>query len=176
MRSGRNAVGASVSRSMGCCLSGVPFRISLTQMCTMTDVMDRVRIQQRECLPHELVGHRKIFSKCTDWPLPTTFTSVINHQQVNLQSMLIGETVFTPVTLSYGEQRGTFDILVGSFQHVDCIEFGLSYAIDSISPAVAEKLFGWLCRVMDIAVDSPGSSITEIQTEIRSSSITAHRS
>ncbi|KXX80428.1 Nonribosomal peptide synthetase 12 [Madurella mycetomatis] len=103
--SGRNmsVEGLDVGQVLGPCLNFIPVRVRLQAgekphgARTVGDILRQVHDQHLAAIPFETFGMDKIVEHCTDWPLWTHFSTVVQYQNLDrveetLQSFQFGDT------------------------------------------------------------------------------------
>ncbi|THZ03822.1 nonribosomal peptide synthase 11 [Aureobasidium pullulans] len=95
---GRAASGRALTSSdvlhenvMGPCLNLVPTRLRLHGLQTASDILQSVQRQLTASIPHETVGFSEIVRNCTDWPVQTSFESVLYFQRLESPRCQVGD-------------------------------------------------------------------------------------
>ncbi len=90
--SGRNATVDGVAGMIGPCLNLVPVRVHFPEQqhsgWTVNDLLHHVQGQQLANMPHEVLGFREIVRHCTTWPAWTSFSTTVQHQNVDRSTSL----------------------------------------------------------------------------------------
>ena len=173
--SGRNLVDSSISSTaVGCCATVVPMRIKFSDAsggCSVFQLLNQVRDQQRDRMPHEGVGFRSIIRESTNWSPATRFTSVVNHRPaepaVKPTSGEIGFQMSTITTEKY-PPTSWYDVSVLSREHDGVVEISLGYSPTAFHPSTADALLEDLVDTVHILLNlgpSRSDQITLLGTE-----------
>ncbi|KAI0103211.1 hypothetical protein GGR51DRAFT_257654 [Nemania sp. FL0031] len=83
---GRNVSleGMDVNEILGPCLNIIPVRVKLenSERPITSDILDQIHDQQVAGIPFETFGMDKIVEQCTDWPLWSHFSTVVQYQNL----------------------------------------------------------------------------------------------
>ena len=160
--SGRNLVDPSISSTVvGCCATNVPMRIRFADGSgrehSVFQLLNQVRDQQRSRIPHESVGFRSIIRECTDWPMSTRFTSIVNHRPARpatkTASGQIGFQVNT-MTTETNPLTTWYDLAVLSRESDSTVEMSLGYSTVAFYPDTAQALLDDLAHTVQILLDA----------------------
>ncbi|KAF2177349.1 amino acid adenylation domain-containing protein [Zopfia rhizophila CBS 207.26] len=147
--SGRNAAVPGVESIVGPCVNLIPVRVKFERGWTALDLLRLVQEQQVASMPYESLGFRDIIKHCTNWPDWIHFSTIVQHQNVDLgKQFRLGENVYTMGSLGTQENLADIVILSTPLRNGD-VEITLSYTPDSAVPAsFAEDAFRRLCEVV----------------------------
>ncbi|KAF4468805.1 nonribosomal peptide synthase like protein [Fusarium albosuccineum] len=165
--SGRNVVDPSVSSTVvGCCATNVPMRIRFADSSgkhSVLQLLNQVRDQQRNRIPHEGVSLRSLIRECTDWSPATRFTSIVNHRPAGLAaksaSGQIGFQVST-ITTEMKPLMTWYDLAVISRENDGTVEMSLGYSTTAFHPDTAQALLQDLADTVHILLNA-GPSISD---------------
>ncbi|KAL9079438.1 MAG: hypothetical protein Q9157_001692 [Trypethelium eluteriae] len=161
--SGRNAVVPGLAHVVGPCLNIVPVRTKLQLGWTALDLLHDIQGQQVANMPHEMLGFREIIKRCTDWPDCTTFSSIIQHQNLEAsESYRFGDVDYHVSAVGAPGEMADINI-VSVPQKDNNVEINLSFVRDGgITSAFATRLLDSLCTMAtaisaepDMALPSP---------------------
>lgn len=180
--SGRNVVNPSISSTVvGCCATNVPMRVRFADSSgehSILQLLNQVRDQQRNRIPHEGVGLRSLIRECTDWSPATRFTSIVNHlpakPAAKSASGKFGSQVST-ITTEMQPLMTWYDLAVVSQEKDGTIRMSLGYSTKAFHPDTAQALLEDLTDTIHIlwnAGPSKSDQIALLGTELmpRSSS------
>ncbi|KAG5657323.1 hypothetical protein KAF25_005887 [Fusarium avenaceum] len=178
--SGRNLVDPSIgSTAVGCCATNVPMRIRFADDSgehSVVQLLNQVRDQQRNRIPHEGVGLRSLIRECTDWSPATRFTSIVNHRPANpAVKSTSGQIGFQVSTITTGMKplMTWYDLAVISREESGTIVMSLGYSTTSFHLDTAQSLLQDLADTVQIILNSENSNrLALLGTEVmpRSSS------
>ncbi|KAK2746149.1 NRPS [Onygenales sp. PD_40] len=83
---GRNAYVPRFDTTIGAFLNITPIRVRLDgslESQTSAQLIHSLHAQHVDSLPHDSVGWRNIIKSCTSWPSWSTFSSILQHQNLN---------------------------------------------------------------------------------------------
>ncbi|KAK2783180.1 NRPS [Onygenales sp. PD_12] len=83
---GRNAYVTRFDTTIGAFLNITPIRVRLDSSLvsqTSSQLIHSLHAQHVDSLPHDSVGWRNIIKSCTSWPSWSTFSSILQHQNLN---------------------------------------------------------------------------------------------
>jgi hypothetical protein len=163
--SGRNLVDPSIgSTAVGCCATNVPMRIRFADSAgshSVLQLLNQVRDQQRNRIPHEGVGVRSLIRECTDWSSATRFTSIVNHRPANpaakSASGQIGFEVST-ITTEMKPLMTWYDLAVISREENGTVVMTLGYSTTGFHPDTAQSLLQDLVDTVQIILNSEHSN------------------
>ncbi|KAK0630903.1 hypothetical protein B0T17DRAFT_234637 [Bombardia bombarda] len=87
--SGRNIsiAGVDINEILGPCLNFIPVRVKLQEATgartAVGDILQQVQDQQLVAIPFETFGMDKIVERCTNWPLWTRFSTIVQLQNLH---------------------------------------------------------------------------------------------
>ena len=81
--SGRNVPFPGIDQVVGPCISVIPVPVALSAGSTFLDLLRLVQEQQIASSMHETLGWAKIARRCTDWPLASHVSSIVQHQNLD---------------------------------------------------------------------------------------------
>ncbi|CBF87069.1 protein easA [Aspergillus nidulans FGSC A4] len=147
--SGRNG-DPIAERAAGCCANLVPVRATIHPAWTTHDLLRSVQQQLVSRLPHESLGFRDLMRNCTDMPVGTVFTSLLNHlDQASEWTLDLDDGKYN-VSVAKTEGAGDVsDVSVTSTASTDYVEIAMAYLEDGVTVEVAEKLLSQLCETVD---------------------------
>ncbi|KAI9691601.1 MAG: NRPS [Bathelium mastoideum] len=158
--SGRNATVPGLAQVVGPCLNINPVRTKFKPGWTALDLLHDVQGQQVANMPHESLGFREIAKHCTDWPDCTSFSSVIQHQNLEaITDYRFGDIDYhVSATGAPGELA---DINIVSVMREDGnVEINLSFTRDSaITSTFAERLLDMLCSTASAISAKPDTKL-----------------
>ncbi|KAL4814663.1 hypothetical protein BDW67DRAFT_186464 [Aspergillus spinulosporus] len=147
--SGRNG-DPIAERAAGCCANLVPVRATIRPAWTTHDLLKSVQQQLVSRLPHESLGFRDLMRNCTDMPVGTVFTSLLNHLDQASEWTLDLDDGKYDVSIAKAEGAGDVsDVSITSTAGTDYVEIAMAYLEDGITAEVAEKLLTQLCETVD---------------------------
>ncbi|KAM0430348.1 hypothetical protein ACHAQK_010679 [Fusarium lateritium] len=163
--SGRNVVDPSIgSTVVGCCATNVPLRIKFTDSSgdhSILQLLNQVRDQQRNRIPHEGVGVRSLIRECTDWSPATRITSIVNHRPavpaVKSASEQVGFQIST-ITTEMKPLMTWYDLAVISRENNGTVEINLGYSTTAFHPDKAQSLVDDLADTVRILLDTGHSN------------------
>ena len=124
----------------------IPVRVAFKSDWTVLDLLHHIQNQQVANMPYESLGFREIIKHCTSWPDWTNFSTVCQHQNIQVSPELeIGKNKYTLGAL--GSQEDFADITIRSTPQEDgTIEISLIFTENSgITTTFAQALFEDLC-------------------------------
>ena len=159
--SGRNLSvgrGADVNEILGPCLNLVPVRVRLAPGTTSTtqQVLRQIHDQQLAAIPYETFGLDQIIDRCTDWPLWTRFSSIVQHQNLDgVEDVLQGAFRFGSAQARFAAfqgQQDTTDVLVLSTPKSDGarVDVTLHFSPKVVGLDVAEDMLDRLLANIDL--------------------------
>lgn len=171
--SGRNiSIGdTDVNEILGPCLNLIPVRVRLGTDTpkgarTVAEILRQVYDQQIAAIPFETFGLEKIVERCTDWPLWTRFSTVVQHQNLDgvedaLQQFRFGDGRARFAAFQ-GEQDAV-DILVLSHPNTDNsrIEVTLNFSEKALAPDFVADLLDRLLANINLltAAEEPAAAL-----------------
>ncbi|KAL6233521.1 hypothetical protein BDW75DRAFT_241920 [Aspergillus navahoensis] len=151
--SGRNG-DLVTERAAGCCANLVPVRATIRPAWTMHDLLNSVQQQLISRLPHESLGFSDLLRNCTDMPVGTVFTSLLNHLDQASEWTLDLDGGKYSVSVAKTEGAGDVsDVSITSTAGAGHVEIAMAYLEDGITVEVAEKLLTRLCETVDAFVN-----------------------
>ena len=147
--SGRNSNVPGISSIIGPCLNTVPVRIPFESHWTALDLCRLIQSQQIDNMPYETLGFREMIKHCTDWPDWTNFSTVIQHQSVNINEKIqLGSNAYKLGAI--GSQLDFADMAILSTPKRDgSLELRLSFSSDgAITLEFAESVLQMLCQTL----------------------------
>lgn len=176
--SGRNlSLGnGDINDVLGPCLNVIPVRVQLEErITTVLDLLHNIHNQQLAAIPFETTGFNKIVERCTDWPLWTRCSSVVQHQNLDgveehLESFKFGDHECKIGILA--PSHDSMDILVFSSPKGTKIRVDLNFCEKVIPPFLAEDLMELLCINIGLLTTDmrknlpPASLITSLPPQI----------
>ena len=157
---GRNAVVPGVAHAVGPCLNINPVRAKLRSGWTALDLLHDIQNQQVANMPHEMLGFREIIKNCTDWSDWTSFSSIMQHQNLDAtQDYRFGETDYH--VSATGGPGDLADIsIVSTPKNGDNVEINLSFTKHGIiTHSFAERLLDTLCTTAQNIADKPSMKL-----------------
>lgn len=106
-----------INEVLGPCINMIPVRVRVNDSGGQ-DILHQVYDQQLACIPYETFGLDQIVERCTDWPLWTRFSSIVQHQNLNgIEELMASDAGFRfgDASCRFGAVQGEpdmFDILV----------------------------------------------------------------
>lgn len=106
-----------INEVLGPCINMIPVRIRVDAS-DSRDILRQVYDQQLACIPYETFGLDQIVERCTDWPLWTRFSSIVQHQNLDgVEEMMTSDAGFSfgDASCRFGAVQGEpdmFDVLV----------------------------------------------------------------
>ncbi|KAL4736553.1 hypothetical protein BDV11DRAFT_172831 [Aspergillus similis] len=151
--SGRNG-DPLAERAAGCCANLVPVRATIHPAWTTHDLLKSVQQQLVSRLPHESLGFRDLMRNCTDMPVGTVFTSLLNHlDQASEWTLDLDDGIYN-VSVAKTEGAGDIsDVSITSTAGTGYVEIAMAYLEDGVTAEVAEKLLTRLCETVDAFVN-----------------------
>jgi amino acid adenylation domain-containing protein len=167
--SGRNVVDPSISSTVvGCCATNVPMRIRFADSSgqhSILQLLNQVRDQQRNRIPHEGVSFRSMIRECTDWSPANRFTSVVNHRPAKpaakSASGQIGFQVST-ITTEMKPLTTWYDLAVVSQENDGTVEMSLGYSTRAFHLDTAQALLEDLADTVHILLNAGPSKSDQI--------------
>ena len=86
--SGRNLDVPRIDSVVSACLNIVPIRAQFTPRTTNLTLLQEIQDQYTNSLAHEHIGSRTIVRDCTNWANYTRFSSIVQHQNIEEESLL----------------------------------------------------------------------------------------
>ena len=166
--SGRHAVDSSVVDSIGCCATGLPFRIVMQAGWTLRDLLQCVSDRQSRNFAHEALGTRRILQDCTNSSRPMSFTSFVNHTHARSRSTALYETTYRISQPPRDEAYGMVDIHIATIQHADYLELDFVYSEDLVPRELAQSLLDKLRCAIDLLASSPELTLVQAERHLRS--------
>lgn len=167
--SGRNVVDPSISSIVvGCCATNVPMRIRFADSSgqhSIHQLLNQVRDQQRNRIPHEGVGFRSMIRECTEWSPATRLTSVVNHRPAKPASKSAsGQIDFQVSTITTEMKPLTtwYDLAVISQENDGTVEMSLGYSTRAFHPDTAQALLEDLADTVHILLNAGPSKSDQI--------------
>ncbi|KAF2842939.1 nonribosomal peptide synthase [Patellaria atrata CBS 101060] len=160
--SGRNANVSGVDKIVGPCLNMVPVRVKFQPSWTVLDLLRFVQDQQISNMPFESLGFREITKHCTEWPDWTTFTSVVQHQNIEQGGTVsLGTNEYTLGALGSQDDFADFTIVsTPVLGEPDRIEICLSYPQNpSVTATFANNLLDTLCDLASKFAEEPSADL-----------------
>jgi aryl carrier-like protein len=145
--SGRNLFLEGIDQIVGPCINVVPVRVRF-QSSTVLDLLCLVQNQYLEAIPFETMGFRRIVERCTEWPLWSRFSSVVQHQNLDeiLTSCRFGDTNCKIGAIS--APHDVVDVAILSSQQGRKTGISLNYSRRVISQPFAEEVLESLCSTI----------------------------
>jgi hypothetical protein len=176
--SGRNLVDPSIgSTAVGCCATNVPMRIRFADSSgkhSVLQLLNQVRDQQRNRIPHEGVGVRSLIRECTDWSSATRFTSIVNHRPANPAAKSASGQIDFEVSTITNDMKPLmtwYDLAVISREENGTVVMSLGYSTTGFHPDTAQSLLQDLADTVQIILNSEHSNqIALLGTEAMPSS------
>ncbi|KAL4748184.1 hypothetical protein BDW72DRAFT_196020 [Aspergillus terricola var. indicus] len=160
--SGRNG-DPIAERAAGCCANLVPVRATIHPAWTTHDLLKSVQQQLVSRLPHESLGFRDLMRNCTDMPVGTVFTSLLNHLDQASEWMLDLDDGKYKVSVAKTEGAGDVsDVSITSTAGAGYVEIAMAYLEDGVTAEVAEKLLTRLCETVETLMN--GALDAEVPT------------
>lgn len=106
-----------INEVLGPCINMVPVRVRVDGS-DLQDTLRQVYDQQLACIPYETFGLDQIVERCTDWPLWTRFSSIVQHQNLDgVEELMVSDAGFRfgDAACKFGAVQGEpdmFDVLV----------------------------------------------------------------
>ncbi|KAL4962928.1 uncharacterized protein BDV14DRAFT_202374 [Aspergillus stella-maris] len=152
--SGRSNGDPIAEKAAGCCANLVPVRTSLDSDWSTRDLLHSVQQQLISRLPHENFGFRDIMRSCTDMPVGTVFTSLLNHlDQASEWSLDLDDGKYN-VSVAKTEGAGDVsDVSITSTAGDGYVEIMMAYVEDGINAETADKLLSRLSETVDTFVN-----------------------
>jgi amino acid adenylation domain-containing protein len=171
--SGRNLVDPFIgSTAVGCCATNVPMRIKFTDSSgeqSVLQLLNQVRDQQRNRIPHEGVGLRSLIRECTDWSPATRFTSIVNHRPANpAVKSASGQISFqvSTITTEMKPLMTWYDLAVISREENGNVLMTLGYSTTGFHPDMAQSLLQDLADTVQILLKSgPSNQLALLETK-----------
>lgn len=168
--SGRNVVDPSIgSTVVGCCATNIPMRIRFAdgsgQQHSILQLLNQVRDQQRNRIPHEGVGFRSMIRECTDWSPASRFTSVVNHRPAKpAAKSASGQIDFQVSTMTTEMKPLTtwYDLAVVSQENDGTVEMSLGYSTRAFHLDTAQALLEDLADTVQILLNAGPSKSDQI--------------
>ncbi|KAF2149248.1 acetyl-CoA synthetase-like protein [Myriangium duriaei CBS 260.36] len=155
--SGRNMASGTAAGAVGPAVGMLPVRCvvpspassaSGTASGGVLDVLDKVRRQQVECIPHENLGFRRMIKECTKWRRDETFGSIVQFQNLGIEQRIeLGGTEMEIVGV--GVQEESSDVLVVGTPVEGGVSVSLATPSGRLSAERAERLLAALCGVLE---------------------------
>lgn len=157
--SGRNAAIEGIGNMIGPCINLVPVRVRFDSGgLTVMSLLRQVQEQQVANMPHEVLGFREIVGHCTAWPAWTYFTSTVQHQNVDQNTLIrLGNIEYKVGCASpahqdfadlsiFSERNHTYGRTDADSTAGDMYDITLSFTTGgAIPPDFAEHTLGMLC-------------------------------
>ncbi|KAG9764881.1 nonribosomal peptide synthase 11, partial [Aureobasidium melanogenum] len=148
--SGRHLGVDNMDSLLGPCVNVIPVRVQVNSGSTSQELLHQLQRQQVEGLPHEHLGHQDIVRECTDWPIWTRYSTMVQHQS-HITGVALGsgqqwiptEEVFVPPVLVH-------DICVITVPHDGRLQVNMSYSSPRLSNQTASKILDCLCSTMRV--------------------------
>ncbi|KAH6714878.1 hypothetical protein BKA61DRAFT_734232 [Leptodontidium sp. MPI-SDFR-AT-0119] len=176
--SGRNlALGSGdINGVLGPCLNIIPVRVQLQEkITTVMDLLRDIHNQQLAAIPFETTGFSKIVQRCTDWPLWTRCSSVVQHQNLDGVEEHLKSFKFGHHDCKIGimaPSHDSMDILVFSSPKGTKTRVDLNFCEKVIPSFLAEDLMELLCINIALLTGDvgkrlpPASLITSLPPQI----------
>lgn len=176
--SGRNLAfgGGDINEVLGPCLNIIPVRVQFQySMSTVSDLLQQVHDQQLAAIPFETFGFDKIVERCTEWPLWTRFSSVVQHQNLDGVEDLLEAFRFGEAECKFGAfapSHDSVDVLVLSSPKGSKTKIDLHFSENLIPSQFAEDMMDLLCQNIQLLSDGthnmlpPTSTWTSSQPQI----------
>jgi len=176
--SGRNLALANgdINDVLGPCLNIIPVRVQLEERITTAgDLLNNIHSQQLAAIPFETTGFDKIVQRCTDWPLWTRCSSVVQHQNLDGVEEHLESFKFGQHDCKFGAlapSHDSMDILVFSSPKGSKVRIDLQFCERVIPSFLAEDLMELLCinlRLLSTDMRKllpPASLITSLPPQI----------
>ncbi|EPE34341.1 Acetyl-CoA synthetase-like protein [Glarea lozoyensis ATCC 20868] len=160
----RTTVDSSLMDAMGCCVTLIPFRVTLEQQWTIKDLLDNVRDQQSQSMQHSQLGFREILRECTDWPASTRFTSALNHISSGPESSIFSMrgVEYSISEMEIKDPLWEIDVGITTIQRGSELEIRLSYLPANISESVATSLLDALHNTLQFIHNNPLSPVKQV--------------
>lgn len=106
-----------INEVLGPCINMVPVRVRVDGS-DLQDTIRQVYDQQLACIPYETFGLDQIVERCTDWPLWTRFSSIVQHQNLDgVEELMVSDAGFRfgDAACRFGAVQGEpdmFDVLI----------------------------------------------------------------
>ena len=128
--SGRNAMIPGIEDTVGPCLNMVPVRIQFGAKWTAMDLLKYVQEQQVGNMPYEALGFREIIKHCTDWPDWTTFSTGVQHQNVDQNTeMVLGEHEYQMGGIGVDDDFSDIFVVSTPLRDNEMVELSLSFSL-----------------------------------------------
>ncbi|KAF4972914.1 hypothetical protein FSARC_636 [Fusarium sarcochroum] len=167
--SGRNLVDPSISSTVvGLCATHIPMRIKFTDSSgghSVLELLNQVRDQQRNRIPHEGVGFRSLIRECTDWSPATRFTSIVNHRPARPTAKSNSEQIgfqLSTITTEMKPLMTWYDLAVISRENIGTVEMSLGYSTTGFHPDTAQSLLEDLADTVHILLNAGSSKPDQI--------------
>jgi hypothetical protein len=149
--SGRSSAIPEADSIAGPCINIIPIRVRMADRDALR-LLEDVQSQALASIPHETMGFRSIIDCCTSWPKWTRFSSVVQHQ--NLDMVFDGEdSLFFGTNKcridAYLPPNDAADVWVYSFPTGnDSLRIDLTFSDRTIDPIIATTMLDLLCELM----------------------------
>lgn len=111
---GRDEDVADSDQTIGCCVTGRPFRVQINDTMPITELASAVQKQVHSSAPHAHLGSNTIANKCTDWPSCGRLdhhSSFVLHQSVPAKDHWpVGDAGYLHVEKSDPEFQMVYDV------------------------------------------------------------------
>ncbi|KAH0592368.1 Nonribosomal Peptide Synthetase [Metarhizium humberi] len=145
---GRNAAMSGIDEVVGTCLNIVPIRVNLPAAHTPRQLLLSVQ-EQFFFGEADLLGFKDIIEHCTDWPVGTTFESMIQHQNIDEHPEIESAGAASQVQFFENSHLVPPSLFIVSYprgRHLDVKLFGNTHIL---TKEMAKGLIDRLCKITE---------------------------
>lgn len=160
---GRN-VHEDASRVVGACANYVPVRLNTADHTSPAALMRATVDQAIASIPHEHIGFKELAQKCTTWGGETFFTSLVIHQNLEVDDALVldGKVMSEEIFNRGMEPTG---VIIESSEEQGGLGISLHWQDDVLDEGFAEMVLSVLCKTVERFVKEPEGDIRRVSGE-----------
>lgn len=155
---GRSLPLPNIDKVLGACLNFIPLRVTLQESYTAYELLQHVQDQSVSTLAYDYIGSSDIFRRSTDWPADTSFSCVVQHQNLEravglrlagTKATFSGWAHFIPANgmwIVSSPRESSLDVMMGTSERV-------------MSTETARRLVEEICAAIQSFANSPGDQL-----------------